>query len=168
MNNQKLEIKREGEKFMVGRKIFYNEVAARIYIEEKESPKAPMSTATKAFIFFTLMIALLILIFGGPDFNSLSGGRYSDAFIEGSIKGALLTPIIAFIFWAPKKLKDIFHNRKLKNEANENAYEEALIEIEENKIVKKTWAKAFAMSGGDESKTKAEYIRIRAKEISAN
>ena len=42
------------------------------------------------------------------------------------------------------------------------------MEIEENKIVKKTWAKAFAMPSGDESKTKAEYIRIRAKEISAN
>jgi hypothetical protein len=168
MDNKKLEIKREGDNFLVGGKVFYNEVAAKIYIEEKESPKAPMSKATKAFIFFIILMTGFLIFFKKSDGNLFSGGRYTDTFIEGLIKGAIFTPIIALIFWVPKKLKEFLNNRKLKIEENDNAYEEALMEIENNEIVKKTWAKAFSMSGGDELKTKAEYIKIRAKEISGN
>ncbi len=168
MGNKKLEIKNEGDKFLVGGKVFHNEIAAKIYIQEKESPRAPMSKATKVFIFFIILTVGFFIIFKKSDGNLLAGGRYTDTFIEGLIKGVVFTPIIALIFWAPKKLKEFLVNRKIKIEVSDNAYEEALMEIESNKIVKKTWAKAFSMSGGDELKTKAEYIKIRAKEISNN
>lgn len=168
MDNKKLEIKREGDKFLVGKKVFYNEIAAQIYIQEKESPKASMSKSTKAFIFFVILTAVFLIFLNKSNDGIFSGGRYTDTFIEGLIKGVVFTPIIFLVFWFSKKIKEFLINRKLKIEKNDNAYEEALMEIESDKVIKKTWAKAFSVSGGDELKTKAEYIKIRVKEISGN
>ncbi len=42
------------------------------------------------------------------------------------------------------------------------AYAAALAEIEEGRLDKGAWARAFAESGGDESKAKAVYIKVRA------
>ncbi len=50
---------------------------------------------------------------------------------------------------------------------NNDTYAAALAEIEEGRLDKGTWARAFAESGGDESKAKALYIRIRAEAIGA-
>ena len=44
-----------------------------------------------------------------------------------------------------------------------DAYAEALSEIEEGRVDKGVWARAFADAGGDESKAKALYIRARAE-----
>ena len=48
---------------------------------------------------------------------------------------------------------------------NNDAYAAALAEIEEGRLDKGTWARAFAESGGDESKAKARYIKARAESI---
>ncbi|MFO1262789.1 MAG: hypothetical protein U1E84_05515 [Rhodoferax sp.] len=48
---------------------------------------------------------------------------------------------------------------------NNDAYAAALAEIEEGRLDKGTWARAFADSGGDESKAKAFYIKARAESI---
>ena len=49
---------------------------------------------------------------------------------------------------------------------NNDAYAAALAEIEEGRLDKGTWARAFAESGGDESKAKALYIKARAESTS--
>jgi hypothetical protein len=48
---------------------------------------------------------------------------------------------------------------------NNDAYAAALAEIEEGRLDKGAWARAFAESGGEESKAKALYIKSRAKSI---
>jgi len=48
------------------------------------------------------------------------------------------------------------------NTADDKFYEQAIIEVEENKHHKPSWAKAFSEAEGDEAKTKALYIKIRA------
>ncbi len=53
-------------------------------------------------------------------------------------------------------------NSALAGVSNE-AYAEALTEIEEGRVDKGVWAKAFAESAGDESKAKASYIKTRAE-----
>jgi len=50
-------------------------------------------------------------------------------------------------------------------EINEDeVYEKVMLEIEEDKKIKSTWAKAFAQSQGDENKAKALYINLRVDE----
>jgi len=49
--------------------------------------------------------------------------------------------------------------------ADNDAYAEALAEIEEHRLNKGVWARSFAESGGDESKAKALYIKARASAI---
>ncbi len=51
---------------------------------------------------------------------------------------------------------------------NNNAYAAALAEIEEGRLDKGTWARAFAESGGDESNAKARYIKGRAELIDSS
>lgn len=46
-----------------------------------------------------------------------------------------------------------------------DAYAEALAEIDEGRIDKGTWARSFADSGGDGGKAKANYIKARAESI---
>ena len=49
---------------------------------------------------------------------------------------------------------------------NEDAiYEQVMLEIEEDKKVKATWARALAQSDGDKDKAEALYIQFRVKEI---
>lgn len=48
---------------------------------------------------------------------------------------------------------------------NNDAFAAALTEIEEGRLDKGAWARAFAESGGDESKAKALYIKARAEAI---
>lgn len=50
----------------------------------------------------------------------------------------------------------------------DEAFAEALAEIEEGRLDKGAWARAFAESGGDESKAKAKYITVRAKAIGSS
>ena len=47
--------------------------------------------------------------------------------------------------------------------ASNDVYAEALAEIEEGRLDKGAWARAYAESGGDESKAKAAYIKARAE-----
>ena len=47
--------------------------------------------------------------------------------------------------------------------ATNDAYAEALTEIEEGRVNKGLWARAFSESGGDEGKAKALYIKTRAE-----
>jgi hypothetical protein len=47
--------------------------------------------------------------------------------------------------------------------ADNDSYAEALSEIDENRVDKGTWARCYAISEGDESKTKAAYIKVRAE-----
>ena len=51
-------------------------------------------------------------------------------------------------------------------QVGDEAFAEALSEIEEHRLDKGVWARSFAESGGDESKAKAAYIKARAKSIS--
>ncbi len=46
---------------------------------------------------------------------------------------------------------------------NNDAYAAAFAELEEGRVDKGAWARAFAESGGDESKAKALYIKARAE-----
>ncbi len=50
---------------------------------------------------------------------------------------------------------------------NNDAYAAAFAEIEEGRLDKGAWARAFAESGGDESKAKALYIKARVEMINA-
>lgn len=52
-----------------------------------------------------------------------------------------------------------------KSNAPNDAYAAAFAEIEEGRLDKGIWARAFAESGGDESKAKALYIKARAESI---
>jgi uncharacterized membrane protein YhaH (DUF805 family) len=47
----------------------------------------------------------------------------------------------------------------------DSIYEQVMLEIEEDRKVKSTWAKAFAQSDGDENKAQAMYITFRVNEI---
>ena len=49
--------------------------------------------------------------------------------------------------------------------SEDSLYEQALIEVEENKQIKSLWGKALAQSGGDESRTKSLYIQMRVEAI---
>lgn len=49
--------------------------------------------------------------------------------------------------------------------ADNNSYAEAMAEVDEGRIDKGTWARAYAEAGGDESKAKAAYIKSRAVSI---
>jgi hypothetical protein len=51
---------------------------------------------------------------------------------------------------------------------NNDAYAVALAEIEEDRLDKGVWARSFAESGGDESKAKATYIKVRAESIQSD
>lgn len=51
---------------------------------------------------------------------------------------------------------------------NNEAYAAALAEIEEGRLDKGAWARAFAESVGDESKAKALYIKARAESIDSS
>lgn len=46
---------------------------------------------------------------------------------------------------------------------NNDAYAAAFAELEEGRVDKGAWARAFAESGGDESKAKAQYIKARVE-----
>lgn len=54
---------------------------------------------------------------------------------------------------------------KTENKPNTSDYAEALRELESGNINTGIWAKAFAESEGDDAKTKARYISLRADEI---
>jgi hypothetical protein len=47
----------------------------------------------------------------------------------------------------------------------EKAWEQALTEFESDERKKGVWAKAFSDSNGDEAKAKAQYLKIRAKQL---
>ena len=49
--------------------------------------------------------------------------------------------------------------------SEDEIYEKIMLEIEEDKKIKSTWAKAFSQSAGDENKAKALYINLRVEEI---
>jgi len=49
--------------------------------------------------------------------------------------------------------------------SEDEIYEKVMIEIEEDKKTKSTWAKAFSKENGDENKAKALYINLRVEEI---
>lgn len=49
--------------------------------------------------------------------------------------------------------------------SEDEIYEKVMIEIEEDKKIKSTWAKAFSKENGDENKAKALYINLRVEEI---
>jgi len=52
------------------------------------------------------------------------------------------------------------------NKLSENdIYEKVMLEIEEDKKIKSTWAKAFAQTNGYENQAKALYINLRVEEI---
>lgn len=54
----------------------------------------------------------------------------------------------------------------MNSEINEDEiYEKIMIEIEEDKKVKSTWAKALAQSDGDKNKAESIYIKMRVDEI---
>jgi hypothetical protein len=78
------------------------------------------------------------------------------------------------VYRARKKLKTVNASngnasQKVTNAKNttNDAYAAALAEIEEGRIDKGAWARAFAESGGDESKAKALYIKARAEAINS-
>ena len=56
-------------------------------------------------------------------------------------------------------------NYSVNNLTEDEIYEKIMLEIEEDKKVKSTWAKVYAQSGGDENKAKALYISLRVQEI---
>lgn len=62
----------------------------------------------------------------------------------------------------PFKPANSSHNS---SKANNEAYAAAFAEIEERRLDKGVWARAFSESGGDESKAKAAYIKARAEAI---
>ena len=51
------------------------------------------------------------------------------------------------------------------SQTDDEIYEKVMIEIEEDKKVKSTWAKALAQSDGDDKKAKSIYINLRVKNI---
>lgn len=105
--------------------------------------------------------------------------------VTGTVNiGAATTSLLGKLFWwalicsgygvykgrakfGPKVLAD---SAKLKNDAQpsvraaagNDSYAEALAEIEEGRLDKGVWARAFAEAGGDEPKAKALYIKARA------
>ena len=67
------------------------------------------------------------------------------------------------------KKKSIIHNLAIRtgiNSASDEFLAEALTEIEESKAHKPTWASALSQAGGNESKAKALYIRMRGDALS--
>jgi hypothetical protein len=64
-----------------------------------------------------------------------------------------------------KKNRNLQGNDNSDTLLEDEIYEKVMLEIEEDKKVKSTWAKAFAQSQGDENKAKALYISLRVQEI---
>ncbi len=78
------------------------------------------------------------------------------------------------VYRARKKLKSV--NAAIGNASHEattakpttnDAFADALAEIEENRIDKGTWARCYALSDGNESRAKAAYIKARAEALGA-
>lgn len=54
----------------------------------------------------------------------------------------------------------------INNDTEENEfYEQIMLEIEENKKIKSTWAKALSQCEGDDKKAQSLYIRLRISEL---
>lgn len=156
-------IRFEDGHYIVGNKVFHTKTAAETYAEERED-RARMSNGTKIFLVVLVVIGGYFLFATMAD--SYGAERYTDKFFEGAIKGLAFTPVIALLFWAPKLIRKFIKDRKDIGGLREDAYETALNEIETGQVIKRTWAKAFSLSDGDEAKAKAVYIKLRAVELS--
>lgn len=160
-SNQDLTIVENGDHFAVGSRRFYTRTAAEIYVRSQQEDQVG-SKYGKIILFLGLFVIALIV------FSSSSSSRYSDAFIEGGLKGLILTPILALAFWLPGKIKKALKGRKDKENSKDQNYLKGLEELESGNVERKFWAKAYALSNGDEAKAKALYIRMRAEELTNN
>lgn len=160
-SNQDLKIIENGDHYVVGSKRFYTRTAAEIYVRSQQEEQVG-SKYGKIILFLGLFVIALIV------FSSSSASRYSDAFIEGGLKGLILTPVLALAFWLPGKIKKTLKGRSEKKNAKDQNYLKGLEEIENGTMDRKFWAKAYALSNGDEAKAKALYIRMRAEELTNN
>jgi hypothetical protein len=160
-SNQDLRIIENGDHYVVGHKKFYTRTAAEIHVRAQQEDQVGFKYG-KIFLFIGLFVIALIV------FSSSSTSRYSDAFIEGGLKGLILTPVLALAFWLPGKIKKTLKVRSDKKNAKDQNYLKGLEEIENGTMDRKFWAKAYALSNGDESKAKALYIRMRAEELTNN
>lgn len=82
----------------------------------------------------------------------------------------LVNIILGFYYGLKKKHSSTNQHRQVNNnnESNLNEdeiYEKIMIEIEENKKVKSTWAKALVQGDGDRDKAEAIYIKLRIEMI---
>lgn len=163
MSDEKLAVRFEDEHYVVGNKVFYTKAAAETYAEER-GERARMSNGTKIFLVVVVVIGGYFLF--APMVDSFGAERHTDKFIEGAIKGLLFTPVIALLFWAPKKIRKIIKDRKDISGLRDDAYETALNEIETGQVIKKIWAKAYSLADGDDAKARAVYLKLRAVELS--
>lgn len=114
---------------------------------------------------------VLVAVTGGAVFRIIAMTTFAgrSAYEPVSETGAagfyiLVVPAIvayAYIAWLKGRLSNQAKPRTTSN-SSENAYAEALAEIEEGQMNKGVWARTFAESGGDESKATALYIKARA------
>lgn len=163
MKDKKLTVRLEDGNYVAGGKVFHTQAAAETYAEERQE-RAPMSKGTKIFLVVLLVVGGYFLFVSVAD--PYGAWRFTDKFIEGAIKGLAFTPIIALLFWAPKKIRKFLKDRKDKSGLRDNAYETALNEIETGQVIKKTWAKAYLLADGEDAKAKAVYLKLRAVELS--
>lgn len=89
-------------------------------------------------------------------------GQWYLVIVPGIVAAAYFTLLLGQLVNSPSPA--------VRTNLGNDAYADALVEIEEGRLDKGTWARSFAESGGDESKARALYIKTRAEfaERSAN
>jgi hypothetical protein len=120
-----------------------------------------MKFMMKIVIFINIAVAAaIILLADKKSFTYLSSESKSDFLIGVLI---MLIPKVFIFFYCTNKISYVESNIDLPD----SNWEIAALELSENKLHSATWAKSYAMSEGDDAKTKALYLKLRTQNLSA-
>ncbi len=121
--------------------------------------------------FFRHALGVFVSVAGGALFRVIAMATFAGrgAFETASETGAsafyfLMVPAVAaagYIVWLKRQLSNPSSSPTASDEGNVG-YAKALAEIEEGRLEKGVWARAFADAGGEVEKAKALYIKARA------
>jgi hypothetical protein len=119
-------------------------------------------------------LGVFLSVAGGALFRVIAMATFAGrgAFETAPETGAaafyvLVVPAVVaagYIVWLKRQLSNPSGSRTT-SESGNDGYAKALAEIEEGRLDKGVWARAFADAGGEESKAKALYIKARAGAI---
>lgn len=120
-----------------------------------------MKLIMKFFIFINIAVAAAVILLADKEFLTyLSSGSKIDFLASVFV---MLIPKVFIFFYCKNKINYVESNIDLPD----SNWEIAALGLSENKLHSATWAKSYAMSEGDDAKTKALYLKLRAQNLFA-